>query len=31
LLRKGNNELLIKTNNRLNKDRHIWVLNCAVD
>lgn len=30
-LQKGNNELLIKTNNRMNRDRHIWVLNCAVE
>ncbi len=30
-LRKGDNELLIKTNNRLNRDRHIWVLNCSVE
>ncbi len=30
-LRKGDNELLIKTNNRLNRDRHIWVLNCTVE
>lgn len=31
LLRKGDNELLIKTNNRLNRDRLIWVLNCSVE
>ncbi|NBU75783.1 MAG: hypothetical protein EBS30_11265 [Planctomycetes bacterium] len=30
-LQKGNNELLIKTNNRINRERHIWVLNCAVE
>ena len=30
-LRKGDNELLIKTNNRLNRDRLVWVLNCSVE
>jgi len=30
-LRKGDNRLLIKTNNRQNCDRLIWVINCAVE
>ncbi len=29
-LRKGDNQLVIKTNNRQNTDRQIWALNCAV-
>ncbi|MEZ6121289.1 MAG: DUF2961 domain-containing protein [Pirellulaceae bacterium] len=29
-LKAGENQLVIKTNNRMNRDRHIWVLNCAV-
>jgi hypothetical protein len=30
-LRKGDNRLLIKTNNRQNRDRLIWMINCAVE
>jgi hypothetical protein len=30
-LNKGDNQLVIKTNNRQNTDRLIWVLNCAIE
>lgn len=30
-LRKGENQLLIKTNNRMNRDRHLWAIHCAVE
>ena len=30
-LRKGDNQLVIKTNNRQNTDRMIWVVNCAIE
>ena len=30
-LRKGENQLVIKTNNQQNTDRLIWVLNCVVE
>ena len=28
-LKKGDNQLLIKTNNRMNRDRHLWAIHCA--
>jgi hypothetical protein len=28
---KGGNPLLVKTNNRLKRERHLWALHCAVD
>lgn len=31
VLRKGANQLVIKTNNRQNSDRTIWVVNCAIE
>ena len=30
-LKKGDNRLLIKTNNRMNRDRHLWAIHCAVE
>lgn len=30
-LNKGVNQLLIKTNNRQNRERHLWALHCAVE
>ena len=30
-LKKGDNQLLIKTNNRQNRDRLIWAVNCVID
>ncbi len=30
-LRVGDNHLVIKTNNRLNRERLIWVINCVVE
>ncbi len=30
-LNKGENQLIIKTNNRQNKDRLIWVVNCVIE
>ena len=30
-LKKGDNQLLIKTNNRMNRERHLWAINCAVE
>ena len=30
-LEKGDNQLLIKTNNRMNRDRHLWAIHCAVE
>lgn len=30
-LRKGDNQLVIKTNNRMNRERHLWALHCAVE
>ena len=31
VLRKGANQLVIKTNNRQNSDRMIWVVNSAIE
>jgi hypothetical protein len=31
VLHKGDNQLVIKTNNRQNSDRMIWVVNCAIE
>lgn len=28
---KGDNQLLIKTNNRQNRDRHLWAIQCALE
>ena len=30
-LNQGDNQILIKTNNRMNRDRHLWAIHCAVD
>ncbi|MSU33506.1 MAG: DUF2961 domain-containing protein [Pedosphaera sp.] len=30
-LNKGTNQLLIKTNNRQNRERHLWAIHCAVE
>ena len=30
-LNKGINQLLIKTNNRQNRERHLWAIHCAVE
>lgn len=30
-LKKGDNQLLIKTNNRMNRDRHLWAIHCTVE
>jgi hypothetical protein len=30
-LNKGPNQLLIKTNNRQNRERHLWAIHCAVE
>ena len=30
-LDKGANQLLIKTNNRQNRERHLWAIHCAVE
>ena len=30
-LKKGDNQLVIKNNNRENRDRHIWAVNCVID
>ena len=30
-LNKGDNQLLIKTNNRQNRERHLWAIHCAVE
>ena len=29
-LNEGENQILIKTNNRMNRDRHLWAIHCAV-
>ncbi len=31
ILNKGANQLLIKTNNRQNRERHLWAIHCAVE
>ena len=30
-LNEGDNQILIKTNNRMNRDRHLWAIHCAVE
>jgi hypothetical protein len=30
-LNEGENQILIKTNNRMNRDRHFWAIHCAVE
>ncbi|MEN9735092.1 MAG: hypothetical protein RLZ45_3087, partial [Verrucomicrobiota bacterium] len=30
-LQSGANSLLIKTNNRQNRERHLWAIQCAVE
>jgi hypothetical protein len=30
-LNEGENQILIKTNNRMNRDRHVWAIHCAVE
>ena len=30
-LNKGDNQLLIKTNNRQNRERLLWAIHCAVE
>ncbi len=30
-LNKGTNQLLIKTNNQMNRERHLWAIHCAVE
>jgi hypothetical protein len=30
-LKKGDNQFLIKTNNRMNRDRHLWAIHCALE
>ena len=30
-INKGDNQLLIKTNNRQNRDRHLWAIQCALE
>ena len=30
-LKKGDNQLLIKTNNRMNRDRLLWAIHSAVE
>lgn len=30
-LEKSDNQLLIKTNKRMNRDRHLWAVNCVID
>lgn len=30
-LNKGPNQLLIKTNNRQNRERHLWAIHAAVE
>jgi hypothetical protein len=30
-LNGGDNQILIKTNNRMNRDRHLWAIHCAVE
>jgi len=30
-LNKGTNQLLIKTNNRPNRERHLWAIHCAIE
>jgi len=30
-LDKGTNQLLIKTNDRQNRERHLWAIHCAVE
>jgi Protein of unknown function (DUF2961) len=31
MLNEGPNQLLIKTNNRQNRERHLWAIHCAVE
>jgi len=31
VLRRGDNQLLIKTNHRLNRNTHAWAINCVVE
>lgn len=30
-INRGGNQLLIKTNNRQNRDRHLWAIQCALE
>ena len=30
-LNEGDNQILIKTNNRMNRDRHLWAIHCVVE
>jgi hypothetical protein len=30
-LQPGDNHLLIKTNNRQNRERHLWAIHCALE
>ena len=30
-LNPGDNHLLIKTNNRQNRERHLWAIHCALE
>ena len=30
-LNEGDNRILIKTNNRQNRERHLWSIHCAVE
>ena len=30
-LNQGDNQILIKTNNQMNRDRHLWAIHCAIE
>jgi hypothetical protein len=30
-LNEGDNQILIKTNNRRNQNNHLWAIHCAVE